>query len=54
MAGTVLCALALGHYAPEHSIVGLLVAGPICALLTIGAGHAIRRAVIARLVRPRS
>ena len=54
MAGAALCAVVLGRYAPEHNIVGLLVAGPICALLTIAVGHAIKRMVVAKLMRPRA
>jgi hypothetical protein len=45
MVGATFCALMIGWIAPMLVIIGLLTAGPICAVLAIVAGHAIRRAV---------
>jgi hypothetical protein len=44
MAGAALCALATAWIAPTLVVVGLLTAGPLCAVVMIVAGHAIRRA----------
>ena len=44
IAGAALCALAVSLIAPRLGILGLLIAGPPCAVLAIVAGHAIRRA----------
>jgi hypothetical protein len=43
--GAALCALAIGSISPAFGVVGLVTAGPICAVLTILAGDAIRRAL---------
>lgn len=45
--GAFLCALAINWIAPTLGVIGLVTAGPLCALLMVIAGHAIRRAVIA-------
>jgi hypothetical protein len=42
--GAVLCALAFLWLAPAFVIVGLVTAGPVCSLLMIVGGNAIRRA----------
>ena len=44
-AGAALCALALAGTSPTVSLVGLVTAGPLCAVLMIVIGHAIRRAL---------
>ena len=44
-AGTALCALAIAWFAPKLGVVGLVIAGPLCAVLMIVAGHAVRRAL---------
>ena len=44
MAGAALCALLIAWTAPALGVVGLVIAGPIFAVLTIVAGNAIRRA----------
>jgi hypothetical protein len=44
-AGAALCALAIAAIAPRFVVVGLMMAGPFCALAAIFAGHAIRRAL---------
>ena len=41
--GALLCALAIARLAPALAVVGLVVAGPVCAILAIHAGHALRR-----------
>lgn len=46
MAGAALCALAIAAIAPAFVVVGLLMAGPFCAVVAIFAGHAIRRALL--------
>ena len=43
--GAALCALALAWIAPTLVVVGLLTAGPVCAVLMMVAGDAIRRAL---------
>ncbi len=43
IAGAALCALAIAWFAPWLGAVGLLIAGPVCALLLILAGGAIIR-----------
>ncbi len=43
--GAALCALAIAWIAPTLGVVGLMTVGPLCALLMIFAGHAIRRAL---------
>lgn len=45
MVGAALCALAFAWSVPTLGVIGLLLAGPLCAVLMIVAGHAIRRAV---------
>ena len=45
MLGAGLCLLALLWLAPPLRVVGLVIAGPVCAWLTIVAGNAIRDAV---------
>ena len=45
MAGAALCALAIAAIAPAFVVVGLVMAGPFCAVFAIFAGHAIRRAL---------
>lgn len=42
--GAALCALAIAWMAPTFGVVGLVAAGPLCAVLMIFAGRAIRRA----------
>jgi len=44
-AGAALCALALAGTSPTVSLVGLVTAGPLCAVLVLVIGHAIRRAL---------
>jgi hypothetical protein len=44
MVGAALCALVLVWTFPVFVIIGVLVAGPLCALLAIVGGTAIRRA----------
>jgi hypothetical protein len=46
--GAALCAFVIGWTAPAFTVVGLLVAGPLCSLLAIQAGNAARRAFRAR------
>ena len=41
-AGAALCALAIAWIAPTLGVVGLVTAGPFCAVLVVVAGHAIR------------
>jgi hypothetical protein len=43
IAGAALCALAVGWFAPAFGVVGLVVAGPVFAIVMIAAGDAIRR-----------
>ncbi len=43
MAGAALCALAVSWTSPTVRLVGLVVAGPLCAVLMILAGDAVRR-----------
>lgn len=45
MTGAAMCAFILVSVTPELALVGLVVAGPLCALLMIYAGDAIRRAL---------
>ena len=42
MVGAALCALALVWLAPRFVIVGLVIAGPVCAYLMIAAGRSVR------------
>jgi hypothetical protein len=44
-AGAALCALAVAWIAPTLGVVGLVTAGPLCAVLMIVAGNSIRRAL---------
>jgi hypothetical protein len=44
-AGAALCALVVAWIAPTLGVVGLVTAGPLCAVLMIVAGNAIRRAL---------
>jgi hypothetical protein len=41
-AGAALCAVAIAWIAPTLVVIGLVTAGPLCAVLTIVGGHAIR------------
>ena len=43
MAGAALCALAIAWLAPRFIIVGLVIAGPVCAYLVIVAGRSVRK-----------
>ena len=45
MLGAALCALAIFRFAPVLGVVGLVIAGPLCAVLMIVAGNAIRHAI---------
>ena len=45
MIGAILCALAITWFDDRFRVAGLVMAGPFCALLTIGAGHIVRRFV---------
>ena len=45
--GVALCALVITWVAPTLGIVWLLTVGPLCAVLMIIAGHAIRRSLVA-------
>jgi hypothetical protein len=45
MAGAALCALALSSASPTVRLIGLVVAGPLCAALMIFVGDAARRAL---------
>jgi hypothetical protein len=45
-AGAALCALALAGTSPTVNLVGLVMAGPLCAALMIAVGHAVRRALL--------
>ena len=44
MVGVTLCALVLDWITPTYAILGLVAAGPFCALLTVVAGQAVKRA----------
>jgi hypothetical protein len=44
--GAALCALALAGMSPTVGLVGLVTAGPLCAVLTVVLGHAVRRALL--------
>ncbi len=44
--GAALCALAIVWTAPTLTVIGLVVAGPLCSLLVIVAGNAMRRALL--------
>ena len=46
--GAALCALAIPWVAPTFGVVGLVTAGPLCALLMIITGDAVIRAVSRR------
>ena len=46
MAGAGLCALAFAGTSPTVALVGLVTAGPLCAVLAIVIGHAVRRALL--------
>jgi hypothetical protein len=43
--GAALCAVATARVAPAFVVVALVTAGPLCALLMIGVGNTIRRAL---------
>ena len=45
IAGAALCALAAAWIAPKLVVVSLVTAGPVCAVLLIFTGDAIRRAL---------
>ena len=45
MVGAALCAVAIAWVTPTLGVVGLVTAGPFCAVLMIFAGDAIRRAL---------
>jgi hypothetical protein len=40
--GAALCALAIAWIAPTFGLLGLVTAGPVCAVLMVVAGHALR------------
>ena len=44
IAGAALCALAIAWLFPSLGVVGLVTAGPVCAVAMILAGNAVRRA----------
>ena len=48
MTGTALCAVAIAWLVPAIGVLGLVIAGPLCAYLAIVAGQAIRRALLNR------
>ena len=52
MVGTALGALAFDWISPTYSIIALISAGPVIALLTITAGQATKRAIVSRLSQP--
>jgi hypothetical protein len=54
MIGAALCAAAIYYFAPRLDVVGLVMAGPICAAVAIAASHPVRRAVLARFTRQRA
>jgi len=54
MVGTTLGALAFDWISPTYSIIALISAGPVIALLTINAGQAIKRAIVFKLSQPPS
>ena len=54
MLGVTACALAFNWLTPIYAIIALIAAGPICSLLAIVAGQAVKRAVAARLAKPPS
>jgi hypothetical protein len=45
-AGAALCALAFAWTSPTIGLVGLVTMGPLCAVLMIAIGHALRRALL--------
>jgi hypothetical protein len=49
--GAVLCASVVNWFSPRLVIVALLTAGPLCAVLMLFVGDAIRRAACVRLGR---
>lgn len=54
MAGTVLAAFAFDWISPTYSILALISAGPLIALLACVGGQAAKRAILSRLSRPSS
>ena len=50
--GVTLGALAFGWISPTYSLLALISAGPMFALLTIAVGQALKRTLISRLSRP--
>lgn len=44
-AGAALCALAFSWFSPEYVVAGLVIVGPVFALVAIFAGDALRRAL---------
>jgi hypothetical protein len=45
-------ALAFDWISPTYSIIALISAGPVVALLTITAGQAVKRAIVSKLSQP--
>ena len=45
IAGAALCAVAIAWFFPSLGLVGLVIAGPVCAIAMIVAGNAVRRAL---------
>jgi hypothetical protein len=45
MAGATLCALSFSILAPHLTLLGLVIAGPLCAVLMILIGNALRRRI---------
>jgi hypothetical protein len=43
--GAALCAVAIAYLVPVVGVAGLVMAGPLCAAISIVASHAIRRAI---------
>lgn len=52
MVGAALCALAVAWFDPGFVVAGLVTAGPVCSLLAIVAGQAIRRAFLRKPSHP--
>ena len=52
LVGTALGALAFDWISPTYSIIALISAGPVIALLTIAAGQAAKRAIVSKLSQP--
>ena len=54
LVGTAFGALAFDWISPTYSIIALISAGPVVALLTIAAGQAAKGAIVSRLPQPPS